>query len=309
MSRTDTLKHYGETLVETGRTGLLAALGAGDVAVDRARTVVGSLRSTAVALPGEAHLQADLGAMEARTRLETAREQARTAVAQARTAVDTLRTRAETLTGEAQVQADLGAKEARTRVEAAREQARRAAVQARTTVTELRPETVLGTVTGLVDSARAQALEAIGELAGRGEQLVGDLRRQPAFRKVAARTERAVDAVEDGLEDVLDEAGETVAEASDAVTSVAQKTAARTGAAVDAAKADVQDAAETAKATVADAAVEPAAAESSVIEAAVEPVTTEPAVAPSAEAPAVKPAKAKLPDPLAVPAKTRRSGK
>ena len=39
MSRTDTLKSYGETLVETGRTGLLAALGAGDVAVDRARTV------------------------------------------------------------------------------------------------------------------------------------------------------------------------------------------------------------------------------------------------------------------------------
>jgi heparin binding hemagglutinin HbhA len=249
MSRTDTLKSYGETLVETGRTGLLAALGAGDVAVDRARTVVGGLRSRAEALPGEA-----------------------------------------------QVQADLGAKEARTRVETAREQARRAAVHARTTVTELRPETVLGTVTGLVDSARTQALGAIEELAGRGEALVGDLRRQPAFRKVVARTERAVDAVEDGLEDVLEETGETVAQASDTVTSVAQQAAARTGEAVDAATADVQDAAEATKATVADAAADAPAAD-------------ETPAAPAAKAtPARKraPKAATVPDPLAVPAKTRK---
>ncbi|MFQ1001898.1 hypothetical protein [Modestobacter sp. SSW1-42] len=251
MSRTDTLKSYGETLVETGRTGLLAAIGAGDVAVDRARTVVVGLRARAEALPGEA-----------------------------------------------QVQADLGAKEARTRVEAAREQARRAAVQARTTVTELRPETVLGTVTGLVEAARTQALGAVGELAGRGEQLVGELRRQPAFRKVVARTERAVDAVEDGLEDVLEETGETVAEASDTVTSVAQRTAARTGAALDAATAEVQDAAETTKAAVADAAADA-------------PATVEPAAAePVAAKPARKrAAKATLPDPLAVPAKSDRTSK
>ena len=247
MSRTDTLKQYGETLVETGRTGLLAALGAGDVAVDRARTVVTGLRSRAEALPGEA-----------------------------------------------QVQADLGAKEARTRVETAREQARRAAVQARTTVTELRPETVLGTVTGLVEAARTQALGAVGELAGRGEQLVGDLRRQPAFRKVVARTERAVDAVEDGLEDVLDQTGETVAESSDAVASTARTAAARTGEAVDAATTDVQDAAEATKATVSDAAADDAPA----------------ATAATTPAPAGKrAAKATLPDPLAVPAKSNRTTK
>ena len=239
MSRTDTLKSYGETLVETGRTGLLAALGAGDVAVDRARTVVGGLRSRAEALPGEA-----------------------------------------------QVQADLGAKEARTRVETAREQARRAAAQARSTVTELRPETVLGTVGGLVEGARTQALQAIGELAGRGEALVGELRRQPVVRKVVARTERAVDAVEDGLEDVLDSTGETVAQASDAVTSAAQQTAARTGEAVDAATADVQDAAETTKAAVADAAADTA------VEAPAKPARK-------------RAAKATVPDPLAVPAKSR----
>ena len=247
MSRTDTLKQYGETLVETGRTGLLAALGAGDVAVDRARTVVTGLRSRAEALPGEA-----------------------------------------------QVQADLGAKEARTRVETAREQARRAAVQARTTVTELRPETVLGTVTGLVEAARTQALGAVGELAGRGEQLVGDLRRQPAFRKVVARTERAVDAVEDGLEDVLDQTGETVAESSDAVASTARTAAARTGEAVDAATTDVQDAAEATKATVSDAVADDAPA----------------ATAATTPAPAGKrAAKATLPDPLAVPAKSNRTTK
>ena len=234
MSRTDTLKSYGETLVETGRTGLLAAIGAGDVAVDRARTVVGGLRSRAEALPGEA-----------------------------------------------QVQADLGAKEARTRVEAAREQARRAAAQARTTVGELRPETVLGTVTGLVDSARTQALGAIGELAGRGEQLVGELRRQPAFRTAAARTEGAVDAVSDGIEDAAEKAGETVADAADAVSSAAQQASARTDAAVDEVTADVQDAAE-ATTSAADA-------------------PAEPAVAPVAEAP--------LPDPLAVPRKRTSSKK
>jgi len=258
MSRTDTLKSYGETLVETGRTGLLAALGAGDVAVDRARTVVGGLRSRAEALPGEA-----------------------------------------------QVQADLGAKEARTRVEAAREQARRAAAQARSTMTELRPVTVLGTVTGLVDSARTQALDAVGELAGRGEHLVGDLRRQPAFRKVVARTERAVDAVEDELEDVLDETGETVAQASDAVTSAAQRAGARAGAAVDAATEDVQDAAEATKTAVAAAAADAPAADALAPDA---PARKAPAAkAPARKAPARKrSAKATLPDPLAVPAKSNR---
>ncbi|PZA22113.1 hypothetical protein DMO24_06645, partial [Modestobacter versicolor] len=64
MSRTDTLKSYGETLVDTGRTGLLAAIGAGDAAVDaavtRSRAVFGTVRTRAEALPGEAQVQADL---------------------------------------------------------------------------------------------------------------------------------------------------------------------------------------------------------------------------------------------------------
>jgi L-asparaginase II len=70
MSHTDTLKHYGETLVGTSRTGLLAAIGAGDAAVDAARSVVITVRNRAEALPGEAQVQADLAVKEARTRAE-----------------------------------------------------------------------------------------------------------------------------------------------------------------------------------------------------------------------------------------------
>ncbi|WP_231557946.1 hypothetical protein [Modestobacter caceresii] len=198
MSRTDTLKHHGETFV---RTGLLAALGAGDVAVDRARTVVGTFRTRAEALPGEAQVQADLAGKEARSRIEAARARAAQAAA-----------------------------EARVRAE-----------QARGVAATVRPETVLGTVTGLVESARTQALGAIEELAGRGEKVVDDLRTQPAFRKVVARTERAVDAVEDTVEDVLEETGETIGKASDEVTSVAQKAKSRTDKAVDAVEDTVED--------------------------------------------------------------------
>ena len=84
MSTTDTLKHYGETLVEQSRTGLLVTIGLGDVAVERARTVVGTVRTRPEALPGEAQVQADLAAKEARTRAEQARARAAAAAAEAR---------------------------------------------------------------------------------------------------------------------------------------------------------------------------------------------------------------------------------
>ncbi|WP_222194396.1 hypothetical protein [Modestobacter italicus] len=288
MSRTDTPKHQtlkqqGETIV---RTGLLAALGAGDAAVDRARSVVGTFRSRAEALPGEAQVQADLAAKDARTRAEQARERAARAAA-----------------------------EARARAGQARSQAEDAATQARAAVTSaastVRPETVLGTVTGLVDAARTQALSAIEELAGRGEKVVGGLRTQPVFRKVAARTERAVDAVEDGVEDVLAETGETVGKASDQITSVAQKTKARTDKALDEVGQDTEAAAESAKRTVRGAAAKTTEQATS------EPATTKPAstkpakaakatpakAAPKRTAKATAPAAETLPDPLAVPAK------
>ena len=244
MSRTGTLKSYGETLVDTGRTGLLAAIGAGDaavdVAVDRARSVLGTVRSRAEALPGEAQVQADLAAKEARARAE----------------------------------------------------------QARAAVSTVRPESVLGSVTGLVESARTQALAAIGDLAERGEKIVGELRTQPAFRRVVARTERAVDSVEDTVEDVLEETAETVASASDEVTSVAQMAKARTDKAVDRATEETREAAESTKRTVRSSAeASPAQADEVTVTAPKKPAAkkTPTAKKPSASSP--------VPDPTAVPAK------
>ncbi|MCW2634245.1 MAG: uncharacterized protein JWQ99_612, partial [Blastococcus sp.] len=68
MTPTQTVKQYGETVVAAAKTPVLAAIGAGDLAVERAKTVVAQFRSTAEALPGEAQVQADLAVKEARTR-------------------------------------------------------------------------------------------------------------------------------------------------------------------------------------------------------------------------------------------------
>ena len=81
----NTLKYYGETVAVQNKTVLLAAVGAGDLAVERARAVVGTLRTRAEALPGEAQVQIDLAAKEARTRAEEAADRARVAVRTART--------------------------------------------------------------------------------------------------------------------------------------------------------------------------------------------------------------------------------
>jgi heparin binding hemagglutinin HbhA len=78
MSTTETLKKAGETVVVQNKTVLLAAVGAGDLAVERARAVIGTLRSRAEALPGEAQVQADLAAKEAAGRARDAVQSART---------------------------------------------------------------------------------------------------------------------------------------------------------------------------------------------------------------------------------------
>src|SRR3954451_23655480 len=87
MTPTQTVKQYGETAVKLTKTQLLATIGAGDLAVERARTVVGQLRSRAEALPGEARVQADLGVKQARTRAGEVVGQARTAAQQFATSV------------------------------------------------------------------------------------------------------------------------------------------------------------------------------------------------------------------------------
>jgi heparin binding hemagglutinin HbhA len=68
MTRTATVKQYGETAASAYKTLNLAVIGAGDLAVERARTVVAQFRTKAEALPGEAQVQADLAVKEARTR-------------------------------------------------------------------------------------------------------------------------------------------------------------------------------------------------------------------------------------------------
>ncbi len=95
MTATQTVKQYGETVVTTGRTvaeqlrtPLLAAVGAGDIVVRRTVSVVEGLRSRAEALPGEAQVQADLAAKEARTRAEQLAVQARSATRPSRATPD-----------------------------------------------------------------------------------------------------------------------------------------------------------------------------------------------------------------------------
>jgi len=86
MTATQTVKQYGETAVHFAKTPVLATIGAGDLAVQRAKAVVDQLRNRAEALPGEAKVQADLGVKEARTRATEAAGSARAAAALARPA-------------------------------------------------------------------------------------------------------------------------------------------------------------------------------------------------------------------------------
>ena len=273
MSTTDTLKHYGETLVEQSRTGLLVALGAVDAAVERARTAVGTVRTRAEALPGEAQVQADLAAKEARTRAEQARARAAAAAA-----------------------------EARLRATTAAEQAGDAAQQARNAVTSaaaaVRPEVLRSTVTGLVESARADAAAVLAELAGRGEKVVDELRAQPVVRKIVGRTEQVVnttvDTVAATVEDTLAEAADAVATASNKVTSVAQKTAARAEEVAEEVVEDTEAAAATTKSQVRAAAAK------------VEAPTAKPVRKPRAKRTAPVSGNP-VPDPLSVPAKSTPS--
>jgi len=189
-----------EQVAERGRTPLLVAVGAGDLAVAQARTVLVSLRSRAEALPGEAQVQVDLATKEARTRAEQAAE------------------------------------------------------RARGLVTVVRPDAVVTTVAGLVGQARTQAADTVEALAERGADVLQELRRQPGFRRFAAKAEQAVDTVEEAVEEVIEEAAEAVAEASDEVTSLVQKTAARTTKAAARAEAAVDQVADSAKAAIEDTA-------------------------------------------------------
>ena len=107
MTPTKTVKQYGETAVSTYKTLNLAVIGAGDLAVERAKTVVAQFRSKAEALPGEAQVQADLAVKEARTRATDAAGTARITAQQFATAVrpEVLRSTVESLLETARTQA------------------------------------------------------------------------------------------------------------------------------------------------------------------------------------------------------------
>ena len=218
MTPTQTVKQYGELAVAQGRsvaerakTPLLAAVGAGDLAVERARTAVQQFRTRATssiaALPGEAQVQADLAVKEARTRATDAAGNARVAAQQL--------------------------------------------------VTAVRPDHLRSTVTGLVDTVRAQALTTVEHLAEHGAEVVDDLRRQPGLRRVVRRGEHAVDTVEGSVDKAVEKTAGAVRNTANKATSVAQKTAARSTKVANTTEAKVDNAAKATKSTAEDA-VKPA---------------------------------------------------
>ena len=111
MTTTQTVKQYGEFAVTHAKPAVLAAIGAGDLAVERAKTLLEQFRTKAttsiVALPGEAQVQADLAVKEARTRATEAAGTARTTAHQLAVAVrpEALRSTVAGFVGTARTQA------------------------------------------------------------------------------------------------------------------------------------------------------------------------------------------------------------
>lgn len=89
-------------------------------------------------------------------------------------------------------------------------------------------ESVRGTVGGYLQAAGDQATNAYTQLSRRGAEVVHEFRKDPRVQRVILRTERAVDVVEDGLEDLLDGAGHEVAEATGAAKDAVAEGAERT---------------------------------------------------------------------------------
>ncbi len=107
----------------------------------------------------------------------------------------------------------------------------------RVTPTDLAAD-VRKSVEGYLQSAGEQAANTYVQLSKRGEEVVHELRKDPRLQKVIFRAERAVDTVEDRVDDLLDDVAETVdtrvddakdalAEGADATRAAARQTAAR----------------------------------------------------------------------------------
>ena len=214
-----------EQVAERGRRPLLVAVGAGDLAVEQARTVIATLRSRAEALPGEAQVQVDLATKEARTRAELAADRARGLVTVVRP--DAVVTTVAGLVGQARTQAAgtveaLAERGADVLQELRRQPGfRRFAVKA---------EQAVDTVEEAVEEVIEEAAEAVTEASDEVTSLV----QKAASRttKAAARAEAAVDQVADQAKAAIDDTAEAAEEATDeAVTRATRKPAKRTTAA------------------------------------------------------------------------------
>lgn len=80
-----------------------------------------------------------------------------------------------------------------------------------------------------LQTAGEQAVTAYVQLSKRGEEVVHEFGKDPRVQRVIFRAERAVDTVEDTLEDMLDEIDSDVTDAKDAVAAGAEKSRGRLG--------------------------------------------------------------------------------
>ena len=214
MSTTDTLKQ----VAERGRTPLLAAVGAGDLAVEQARTALATLRSRAEALPGEAQVQIDLAAKEARTRAEQAADRARQLAVAVRP--DTVANTVAGLLETARTQAVSTVEALADRGADVLEELRRQPAFRRFAG---RAEQVVDRVEDAVEEVIEETAEAVTEASDEVTSLVQKAASKTA--KAAAKAEAAVDEAADSAKAAIDETAETVDETA---AKAARKPAERT---------------------------------------------------------------------------------
>ncbi len=86
------------------------------------------------------------------------------------------------------------------------------------------PADVRKVVGNYLQTAGEQAVTVYVQLSKRGEEVVHEFRKDPRVQRVIFRAERAVDTVEDSLEDLLEEVDSEIADAKDAVAEGAEAT-------------------------------------------------------------------------------------
>ncbi|MGY1830809.1 hypothetical protein ACI8AA_10325 [Geodermatophilus sp. SYSU D01180] len=217
-----------EQVAERGRRQFLVAVGAGDLAVEQARTVLASLRT----LPGEAQVQVDLATKEARTRAEQAADRAREAVTHARAngrqlagAVrpDAVVSTVSTLVEQARTQATATIEQLAERGADVLQELRRQPGFRRFVV---RAEQAVDTVEDAVEEVIEEAAEAVNEASDEVTSLVQKAASKTT--KAAAKAEEVVDQAADQAKAAIEEGAEATDEAT---AKAARKPAKRTTAA------------------------------------------------------------------------------